>query len=462
MALMLQRFSLAMLACLTLASCGDDTPPPPSTDQPGGDVQISGGERLGWNQQAENAAELGSFQYAIYIDGARSELTGASCGSTAGAAGFECSAPLPGMPAGSHTIELASFIVVGSVLESARSSPLRVRMAAVTSSSSIPVSSTVLTAEQVRLKLELIAAGLEMPSDLAFAPDGALYIAERGGTVRVLRDDVLLHEAALDLTSDVSLPEGGLLAIALDPKFAESRLVYLLYASRASGRALVFTLARFRDVRDSLGERAVLLDRIPASPRGATGALRLGPDGKLYVGLDDAANGRASLSLASYNGKILRLNTDATTPDDQAGFNPVFSIDHPLPKALDWQPSSGKLWVVDRVEPSSGRLTAVMAEDIKAKRATVRTRYTLPTGTGASSAAFYRGNRMPMFRDNLFIAAEAGRHLIRARFDPWNSERIVSVELLLQDQIGPVTVVGVGPDEALYICSDRALYRLAP
>lgn len=461
MPLMLRRFSVAIFACLALASCGDDTPPPPSTDQPGGDVQISGGERLGWNQQAPNAAELGSFQYAIYIDGVRSELTGTSCGTTAVTAGFECSAPLPGMSTGLHTIELASFIVAGSVLESARSSPLRVRMTGTTISSSIPASSTVLTAEKVRLNLELIAAGFEAPSDFAFAPDGALYIAERGGKVRVVRDDLLLPEAALDLTSDVSLPEGGLLAIALDPKFAESHLVYLLYASRASGRALVFTLARFREVRDLLGERAVLLDRIPASPR-ATGALRLGPDGKLYVGLDAAANGRSASSLASYNGKVLRLNTDATTPDDQAGFNPVFSIDHPLPKALDWQPSSGKLWVVDRVEPSSGRLTAVMAEDIKAKRATVRTRYTLPTGTGASSAAFYRGNRMPMFRDNLFIAAEAGRHLIRARFDPWNAERIVSVELLLQDQIGPVTVVGVGPDEALYICSDRALYRLAP
>jgi glucose/arabinose dehydrogenase len=460
MPMMMRRLTLALLACLTLTSCKDDSPPPPSTGEPGGEVEISGGERLGWNQQAANTFELASFQYAIYIDGVRSELSGAGCGTTAGEAGFECSAPLPGVPAGSHTIELASFVVAG--FESARSSPLRVRMAGVVRAGSMPAASAVFTAEQVRLNLTLIASGLAVPSDLAFGRDGAIYIAERGGTVRVVRDDVLLSEPALDLTDDVSLPEGGLLAIALDPKFAESRIAYLLYASRAPGRALAFTLARFREARDSFGERAVLLDRIPASPRGAAGALRLGPDGKLYVGLDDAANGRAAMSLASYNGKILRLNTDATTPDDQAGFNPVFSVDHPLPKALDWQPSSGRLWVVDRLEPASGRLTAVMSADAKVKRGAAGARYTLPAGTGASSAAFYRGQRMPMFRDNLFIAAESGRHLIRARFDPLNAERIVSIELLLQDQIGPVMVVGVGPDEALYICSDRALYRLAP
>jgi glucose/arabinose dehydrogenase len=402
------------------------------------------------------------MQYAIYIDDTRSELTGVNCGTTSGVSGFDCSAPLPPMAAGSHTIELAAFITTPAVLESGRSQPLRVRMAGLTGGATSLSSSTVLTAEHVLLNLDVMASGLSMPTDLAFAPDGVIYIAERGGTVRVVRNGILSAELALDLSADVSATEGGLLAIALDSNFIENRLVYALYASRAAGRGLAFSLARFRDVQNNFGERAVLLDRVPASPRGAAGALRIGPDGKLYVGLDDAANARAPASLASYNGKILRLNTDATTPDDQAGFNPVYSLDHPLPKALDWHPSNGALWVVDGVERLSGRLTAVIADDAKAKRATVRARYTLPAGTGASSATFYRGNRMPMFRGNLFIAAEAGRQLIRLRFDPQNADRVVSTEVLLKDQIGPIRVVAVGRDEALYICSDQALFRLAP
>ena len=64
-------------------------------------------------------------------------------------------------------------------------------------------------------------------------------------------------------------------------------------------------------------ERAVLLDRTKASVTAPSGALRIGPDGKLYVAFDSASDSRIAGSFATYNGKVLRFNTDATTPDDQ-------------------------------------------------------------------------------------------------------------------------------------------------
>lgn len=329
-------------------------------------------------------------------------------------------------------------------------------------SSTSPVTVRVRTSEQIQLNLQLVTDGLMAPSDLVFAPDGSILVAERGGEMRIIRSGALLPEAALDLSSQISLPGGGLLAVALDPKFERNRLAYVLYASGASDQRLAFTLARFRLVGDTFGERAVLLDRIPASPTGAAGMVRVGADGNLYVALDDAASARAAGDLGSFNGKILRLNLDATTPEDQAGATPVYSIDHPLPKAFDWQPSSGELWVVDGLQQTAGRLSGVMAEPGREKRASVRSQYDIPAGTGASSATFYRGMLMPFFRDNLFIAAEAGRHLLRIRFDPQNPERIVTVERLLQNQIGAVRVVAEGPDGAVYICNDTQLWRLAP
>jgi glucose/arabinose dehydrogenase len=208
-------------------------------------------------------------------------------------------------------------------------------------------------------------------------------------------------------------------------------------------------------------ERAVLLDRIRASVNGASGALRVGSDGKLYVALDSASDGRVAGSFATYNGKVLRFNTDATTPDDQPGSNPIVSLEHPQPLALDWQPASATMWVVDRVGADAGRLSAV-PKDAAQSRAAFRTTYALPAGTGAASAAFYGGDVMPFFRGNLFIAAEMGRQLIRLRFDPEDATKIVSVERMLQDQIGAVRVVAEGPDGALYIATESVLYRLAP
>ncbi|MCM3880650.1 MAG: PQQ-dependent sugar dehydrogenase, partial [Vicinamibacterales bacterium] len=297
---------------------------------------------------------------------------------------------------------------------------------------------------------------------MAFTPDGTIYIAERGGAIRVISGRELLTEPAVDLSGEVWLPEGGLLAIAVDPSFQDNQFVYALTAAKARGGGLGFALSRYRSVGNRLGERAVLLDRIPASAKGAGGALRFGPDGKVYVAVDDGANIRTAGSMGSYNGKVLRLNRDATTPEDQAGFSPVYSLDHPLPRAIDWQPKSGEMWVVDALEQTSGRLTVVGVADTVQKRGQTRTSYALPAGTGASSAAFYRGTLIPVFRDNLFVAAEAGRHLIRVQFDSKNAERIMSVERIMQDQVGPIRVVAMGPDESLYIANESALFKLAP
>ncbi len=119
------------------------------------------------------------------------------------------------------------------------------------------------------------------------------------------------------------------------------------------------------------------------------------------------------------------------------------------------------MWVVDRFGADAGRLSAV-AKGAGQSRAAFRTSYALPAGTGAASAAFYRGDLMPIFKGNLFIAAEMGRQLIRLRFDPENASKIVSVERMLQDQIGAVRVVAEGPDGGLYIATESVLYRLAP
>ena len=237
--------------------------------------------------------------------------------------------------------------------------------------------------------------------------------------------------------------------------------MYALYAVDAPRNGLEFTLARFRFVEGMFAERAVLLDRTKASVTGASGALRIGTDGKLYVALDSASDARIAGSFATYNGKVLRMNTDATTPDDQPGSNPIFSLEHPQPLALDWQPASGTMWVIDRFGADAGRLSAV-TKAAGQTRAAFRTSYALPEGTGAASAAFYRGDLTPIFKGNLFIAAEMGRQLIRLRFDPENSSKIVTVERMLQDQIGAVRVVAEGPDGGLYIATESVLYRLAP
>ena len=61
-------------------ACSKPTPAPalPEVTPPSAGETINGTERIGWLQRAADAAELSSLRYTIWVDGARSELTGAS------------------------------------------------------------------------------------------------------------------------------------------------------------------------------------------------------------------------------------------------------------------------------------------------------------------------------------------------------------------------------------------------
>jgi glucose/arabinose dehydrogenase len=465
---MLRRLILTVSGCAAIAACGSKTAPaPPSTEPPPVGERIIGTERLGWDELAADAADLATIRYAIYVDGARSELADAACATPPAAAGFACSGRLPTMSAGAHTLELAAFILDGTtVLESARSSVLQVIVTGTTTTSAASKAvwqsgSIVTTKDNTRLRLDLVADGLDDPTDLAFAPDGRIFVAERSGRVRVVRDGRLQPQPALALDDVSTAGGGGLLSLALDPRFERTRFVYAVYTAPSRSGGTMFVLARFREAADTLADRAIFLDDIPASPTRAAASVRFGGDGKLYAAFDDGGNPRLAGDLASFNGKVLRMNADGSTPDDQAA-SPVYSDELRSPRGFDWQPSTGTLWIADGGPEHSARLCAVMPEEGRRRRGVVQARYELPAETGPSAVAFYRGDRVPALHDNLLIAAERGRYILRVRFDPHNPARILTSERLLNDRVGNVRVIAAGTDGAIYFCTPNALARLAP
>ena len=92
MQLMVRSFGLGVLAlaCICVSGCDQREPETPDPGNPSGEVRVSPGDRLGWLQQAADAAEVASFQFALYVDGTRTTLAGVSCTPAAGGA-FDCS-----------------------------------------------------------------------------------------------------------------------------------------------------------------------------------------------------------------------------------------------------------------------------------------------------------------------------------------------------------------------------------
>jgi glucose/arabinose dehydrogenase len=367
------------------------------------------------------------------------------------------------MTTGAHTLEIAAFVVDGAVLESGKSASLRVeRVSAATTSagSGWQTDLAVTTTDRLQLRLQLVTDDLNNPTDLAFADDGRVFVAEQAGLVRIVRDDQLQAQPALTL-DDVARVDrrGGLLALTLDPQFRRTGFVYLVYTGESSREGPVFRVARFRETGGRLAQKVVLLEGIPATSDNPSASLHFGPDGKLYTAFDDGGDERRSGDLASFNGKVLRLNADGTTPVDQVGATPVFLSDLRSPRGFDWRPTEGTLWVADAAADESERLHVFAGAGSESRSAAVK--YALPRPTGASDVVFYRGEMLPAFRGDLLVAADEGQHILRLRFDARRGT-IAASERLLHDRVGPIRVVGIGMNGEIYFGTPDALGRIVP
>jgi glucose/arabinose dehydrogenase len=461
------RVCRLVIALTLIAGCSKSSPPPPEVTPPAGSETINGTERLGWTQRAADAVELASVRYAIYVDNVRSELAGASCAAAAAAAdGFACSARLPALTAGSHTLELASFVTDGSLLESARSAAIRVTVVAqvesavktgaepLGSKSSDITTRRVSLADGTGLAVELVAGGLSRPADLAFMPDGRLLIAQRDGTVRSVRDGMLSEPASL---SDRWPTGDRILAIAIDPDFTRTRFVFAIVAGGGT-----FSVIRVREVGGTFGDRAVLLGGINAAAVEPAASLRFGPDARLYAAFDDGGEPRQVGDAASPNGKILRLNADGTTPDDQAGASPIYAAGSSSPAGLDWQPGTDVLWVADAAPAGITPVTTESSGDGTRIRGVARASWRLPAAWAPTAMAFTRGGSVPALAGNLFVASDTGQRLLRLRFDPLEPSRVAATEPLLQDVAGPVVAITAGLDGAIYFATPDFVWRLVP
>ena len=160
--------------------------------------------------------------------------------------------------------------------------------------------------------------GLATPTAMAFAPDGRLFVAEKGGALRVVSGGTLLSTPFLSVSVDTA-GEQGLLGVAFDPSFSSNRFVYVYYSSLATGQNRVsrFTASSANPNVAAAGSEVVLLDNITGTATNHQGgAIDFGADGKLYVAVGDDGVSTDADELDTLRGKILRINSDGSIPAD--------------------------------------------------------------------------------------------------------------------------------------------------
>lgn len=168
-----------------------------------------------------------------------------------------------------------------------------------------------------------IATNLD-PTTMTFAPDGRLFLCEKSGRVRVVKNGAMLGTPFVDFSSVVdSFNERGLMSVCFDPSFSSNGYVYVYY-TRQEGSRRFHRVGRYTasgDVANG-GETAIFdLSDLGGAGNHNGGGLRFGQDGKLYISTGENANGGNAQDTGNQLGKLLRINKDGTIPTDNPNFN---------------------------------------------------------------------------------------------------------------------------------------------
>lgn len=164
--------------------------------------------------------------------------------------------------------------------------------------------------------------GLDSATAFAQAPDGRIFIAQQGGTLRVVPAGGGTPTTFMTLTVDPN-GERGLLGIAFHPDFASNNFLYVYYTTAQNGTHN--RISRFTANGNVVvpGSELVIanLPALSSATNHNGGALHFGVDGKLYVAVGDNANSAQAPDLTNVMGKMLRFNDDGSIPSDNPFFN---------------------------------------------------------------------------------------------------------------------------------------------
>ncbi len=205
------------------------------------------------------------------------------------------------------------------------------------------------------LRAEPVAKGLVNPWGIDFLPEGRMLVTEKPGRLRIVEKDGSLGEPVTGVPAVAAQGQGGLLDVAVDPKFAQNRTIFLSFSEPGEDRTAGTAVARGRLVGNALTEVEVIYRQSPKVRSGGHYGSRIvfRGDGTLFITAGDRQNQRPLVQdLSTGIGKIVRIHPDGSIPKDnpfvgKAGVNEaIWSYGHRNLQGATLD-GAGRLWTVE-------------------------------------------------------------------------------------------------------------------
>lgn len=340
----------------------------------------------------------------------------------------------------------------------------------------------------IQLRIQEAMGDLDHPWDVAFTPDGTMLVTERDrerilarlpdGTQRVLAENP---------TGVWHGEETGLMGLEVDPGFNDNRTFYTCHGSDA-GANLDIRVVKWQ-VNAGFTEATQVEPIVTGMPvtTGRHGGcrLRFSPNGALFIGTGDAAEGTNPQDLTSLGGKVLRVDPATGGPwpgnpfenASNAKKRLIWTYGHRNVQGLAYRGAAGVdqgMWSVehgpdrdDEVNqlvkrgnagwnPVPGYDESVPMTDFSLGDNVFGARWSSGVPTLATSGATWiKGKQWGNWNGRLAVAALKDTSLQIMKFTVGGG--FVSKESVadLDDNFGRLRTAQMGPDNALYITTDN-------
>ncbi|WP_447951430.1 PQQ-dependent sugar dehydrogenase [Chryseobacterium koreense] len=337
-------------------------------------------------------------------------------------------------------------------------------------------------------QVEVLNSHLGKPWGIANLPDGRFLISEKSGFMNMVSADGKTVSKVEGFPKVDSRGQGGLLDVALDPDFKNTRMIFFSFSEPVSGGNHTAVGKGKLSADEKILENPTVIFRATPTYDGRLhygSRLVFDQDGNLFVSTgerSDLATRPFAQKQDSYLGKVLRITKEgkpAPGNPNIPGWKPeIYSTGHRNPQGLAMD-EKGRLWEAEMGPRGGDELNLIQPgknygwgdvtygieysgkkinHGTTQKAGTEQPVYYWDPSISMSGIKFYNGT-IDEWKNDLFLGCLSGEKIIRLVI---KNNKVVGEEWLLEDKKDRIRAVLNGQDGNLYAISDSGkLYKIS-